>query len=58
MNLPVKERIDALSDDLELTFRQTYDTARRLNEKIKSTFGIDNFFETDMTNKLVRRIVE
>lgn len=58
MNLPINERIDALTDNMELTFRQLYDTARRLNEKIKTTFGRENFFETDSTNKLVRRVIE
>ncbi len=58
MGLPVNERIDALTDDLDLTFRQLYDTARRINGKVKAIFGIDNFFETDWTNKVIKRVVE
>lgn len=58
MSLPVMERIDATTDDLELDWRRLYDTARRLNDKIKTTFKIDNFFQTDFENKKLHRAVE
>ena len=58
LELPVGERIDALTDELDMTFRQIYDTARRLNEKIKNTFKIDNFFALDSQNKNITRAVE
>ena len=57
-NLPINERIDALTDGVEMKWRQVYDTARRLNEKIKETFKVDNFFEIDFENKKLCRTVE
>ena len=33
--LPIRERIDALTENIEMEWRQLYDTARRLNNKIK-----------------------
>lgn len=56
MSLPVGERIDTFNTEME--FRKMYDTARRLNEKIKEKFKIDKFFETDFANKYVKRLVE
>ncbi len=58
MSLPVGERIDAANRNIEMEPRTLYDTARRLNEKIKETFNIDKFFENDFTNKYVKRLVE
>ena len=58
LELPVGERIDALTDELDMTFRQIYDTARRLNEKIKNTFKIDSFFALDSQDKNITRAVE
>ncbi len=57
MSLPIMERIDASTEDLELDWRHLYDTARRLNDKIKNVFKIDNFFQTDFENKKVHRTV-
>jgi len=56
--LPLKTRIDAATDEIELTARQIYDTATRLNQKIKEKFGPDQFFDNDYNNKYVRRVVE
>lgn len=56
--LPVRERIDALTENIEMEWRQLYDTARRLNGKIKDIFKIDNFFQIDFQNKKLHRTVE
>lgn len=56
--LPIEERIDAATENLEMEWRQLYDTARRLNDKIKNTFKIDNFFCIDYQNKKMHRAVE
>ena len=58
LELPINERIDSLTDNLDLTFRQIYDTARQLNKEIKDIFKIDNFFEIDYSNKYIKRAVE
>lgn len=56
--LPIGERIDALTENIEMEWRQLYDTARRLNGKIKDIFKIDNFFQIDFQNKKLHRTVE
>src|SRR3989338_4697128 len=56
--LPIRERIDALTENIEMEWRQLYDTARRLNNKIKDIFKIDNFFQIDFQNKKLHRTVE
>jgi len=56
--LPARERIDALTENIEMEWRQLYDTARRLNNKIKDIFKIDNFFQIDFQNKKLHRTVE
>lgn len=58
LSLPIGERIDAVSDGLEMSFRQIYDTAMRLNEKINKIFGVKDFFVIDSQNKHVIRSVE
>jgi hypothetical protein len=58
LSLPMGERIDAMTDELDMSFRQIYDTATRLNEKIKNIFGIDAFFLIDSKNKHITRAVE
>lgn len=58
MSLPIMERIDATTESVELSWRELYDTARRLNSKIKQTFKIDNFFQIDFENKYLHRAVE
>ncbi len=55
---PVMARIDATTDDVEMDWRRLYDTARRLNDKIKTVFKIDNFFQLDFENKKLWRVVE
>src|SRR3989338_3990793 len=56
--LPVRERIDVLTENIEMEWRQLYDTARRLNDKIKYLFKIDGFFHIDFQNKKLHRTVE
>lgn len=56
--LPVGERLDGISDLLEMHGRQVPDTARALNKKIEEIFGVPSFFETDYPNKSARRLVE
>jgi hypothetical protein len=59
IKLPASERIDTLTDSIEIDeWRKLYDTARRLNEKIKNTFKINNFFDIDYQNKKLRKTVE
>lgn len=58
MGLPINEKIDAMTEQIDLKPRQIYDTAKRLNTKIKDTFGINDFFAIDFTNKYVKRVVE
>jgi hypothetical protein len=55
---PVMTRIDAETDDVEMDWRRLYDAARRLNDKIKNVFDIDNFFQLDFENKKLWRVVE
>lgn len=56
--LPVRETIDALTENIEMEWRQLYDTARRLNDKIKDIFKVDGFFQIDFQNKKLHRTVE
>ena len=56
--LPVGETVDALTENVDMEWRQLYDTARRLNAKIKNIFKIDNFFQIDFQNKKLHRVVE
>lgn len=56
--LPVRERIDKITDNIDMNWRQLYDTAGRLNAKIKDIFKVDNFFQTDFPNKNLHRTVE
>jgi hypothetical protein len=56
--LPVGERIDLVTEYIDMEWRQLYDTARRLNDKIKGLFEIDNFFHIDFQNKKIHRTVE
>jgi len=58
LNVHVGEKIDTLTDELEMDWRQLYDTAKRLNEKIKSTFKIDEFFIIDYQNKNIKKTIE
>lgn len=55
---PLGERIDTMSDNIDMGFRQIYDTARRLNDKIDKTFNIKDFFDLDYKNKYIKRVVE
>jgi hypothetical protein len=55
---PVMTRIDAETDDVEMDWRRLYDAARRLNDKIKNVFDIENFFQLDFENKKLWRAVE
>lgn len=57
VSTPVGERIDSMSD-IDMKFRQIYDTARNLNTKIEKTFKISDFFVIDFANKYVKRAVE
>lgn len=54
----VGEKIDTLTDELEMEWRQLYDTAKRLNDKIKTAFKVDEFFQIDYQNKNVRKTIE
>lgn len=58
INLPIKERIDAATRNIDMGWRQLYDTARRLDDKIKGTFKVDSFFQIDFPNKNITRTVE
>ncbi len=53
----VGTRIDGASVDID-NFRSIYDAARALNQKIHSTFGVDDFFFIDHGNKHIKRVVE
>ncbi|MEI8360516.1 MAG: hypothetical protein WCG01_00035 [bacterium] len=56
--MPINERIDTILEKLDMTFRQIYDTANRVNEKIEVTFKISGFFEVDYKNRHIKRVVE
>lgn len=58
LKTPVGEKIDTLTDELEMEWRQLYDTAKRLNDKIKTAFKVDGFFQIDYQNKNVRKTIE
>ncbi|MBI4117687.1 MAG: hypothetical protein HY453_01230 [Parcubacteria group bacterium] len=58
LRTPVGEKIDTLTDELEMDWRQLYDTAKRLNDKIKSTFKIADFFMIDYQNKNIKKTIE
>ena len=57
-SLPVDERLDGLTDGLDMSGRQIPDTAGEINKKIQDAFGVSGFFETDYPNKSAKRIVE
>jgi len=54
----VGEEIDTLTDELEMDWRQLYDTAKRLNDKIKTAFKISDFFQIDYQNKKIKKTIE
>lgn len=58
LKTPVGEKIDTLTDDLEMDWRQLYDTAKRLNDKIKIAFKISDYFQIDYQNKNIRKTIE
>lgn len=58
LKTPVGEKIDTLTDELEMEWRQLYDTAKRLNDKIKTVFKVDEFFQIDYQNKNVSKTIE
>jgi hypothetical protein len=58
LKTPVGEKIDTLTDELEMEWRQLYDTAKRLNDKIKTAFKVDEYFQIDYQNKNIRKTIE
>lgn len=58
LKTPVGTEFDTLTDELEMDWRQLYDTAKRLNDKIKTTFKIDEFFQIDYQNKKIKKTIE
>lgn len=55
---PVMKALDVLDfENDDLSFQQIYDTARRLNKKIKQELKIENFFQFDYPNRRIMRKV-
>lgn len=55
--VPINERIDTILEKLDMSFRQIYDTANRVNDKIEDRFKVSGFFEIDYKNKYIKRVV-
>ncbi|MEK7071985.1 MAG: hypothetical protein AAB849_01975 [Patescibacteria group bacterium] len=59
LSLPLNDRIDVATQGVDCEkWKQLYDVAMRLNEKISLKFGINNFFEIDYKNMHLKRITE